>query len=74
MFSAKPKNKKKIVIKQIIYAIFSIILMLFILSQVYFLARYTLGYKIDTNKLVIYKLINKIDQRQNNKNYTVKGK
>lgn len=64
------KNKTKNKIRNIIYALISFLLMVFIVSQVYFLARYTLGYEIDTNKLVIYKLINKIENKTTTQEYT----
>lgn len=58
----KHKSKKiKLIRLNILYTIFSILLIMFLATQVFFLVRYTLGYDIDTNKFLIYNLINKVE-------------
>ncbi len=57
-------------IKQKIYMIISLIITIFIVSQVYFLVRYTLGYEVKGGQLIIYKWINKVESNKTENTYT----
>lgn len=48
----KPGAQKKLVIM-----IISIVLMLFTVTQVYYLAKYTLGYEVAAEKLKVYRWV-----------------
>ena len=64
------KNKKKTKKKQVIYMVISIAIMLFVIWQGYYLIKYTLGYEVNPKNLIIYKWINKVEQKDNTNNYT----
>lgn len=64
------KNKKRSKRKQVIYMFISIAVMLFVFWQGYYLIKYTLGYEVDPSNLIIYRWINKVDQKDNTNNYT----
>ena len=50
--SIKPGAKK-----QLIVMLISIILMIFTVTQVYYLAKYTLGYEVPAEKLRVYRWV-----------------
>lgn len=56
--------------KQMIYMIISLLIALFIVSQVYFLVRYTLGYEVKSSQLIIYRWINKVESNKTENTYT----
>lgn len=56
--------------KQIIYMIITLVITMFVISQVYFLIRYTLGYETKSNQLMLYKWINKVENKDVKKTYT----
>lgn len=64
------KNKKKSKIKQAIYMIVSVTIMIFVIYQGYFLVRYTLGYEVNSNNLIIYKWINRVEDKNSVNTYT----
>lgn len=61
---------KRTKIKQNIYMIISLLIALFIVSQIYFLVRYTLGYEVKSNQLIIYRWINKVESNKTENTYT----
>lgn len=69
MKQLKQKKAKRIKIKQVIYMIISLFTTIFIITQVFFLTKYTLGYEIKSNQLILYKWINKIEGRELKKTY-----
>ena len=64
------KKKKSSKIKKIIYMIISIIICVFVIHQMYFLVKYTMGEEINTKNLVIYRWINKIENDDLVNDYT----
>lgn len=64
------KKKKSSKIKKIIYMIISIIICAFVIHQMYFLVKYTMGEEINTKNLVIYRWINKIEKDDLVNDYT----
>lgn len=64
------KKKKSSKIKKIIYMIISIIVCAFVIHQMYFLVKYTMGEEINTKNLVIYRWINKIENDDLVNDYT----
>ncbi len=64
------KKKKSSKIKKIIYMIISIIICAFVIHQMYFLVKYTMGEEINTKNLVIYRWINKIENDDLVNDYT----
>lgn len=64
------KKKKSSKIKKIIYMIISIIICAFVIHQMYFLVKYTIGEEINTKNLVIYRWINKIENDDLVNDYT----
>lgn len=53
---SEPKMKKSAK-KQLIFMIIAIFLMVFSVTQVYYLARYTLGFDISQEKLKVYRCV-----------------
>lgn len=64
------KKKKSSKIKKIIYMIISIIVCTFVIHQMYFLVKYTMGEEINTKNLIIYRWINKIENDDLVNDYT----
>lgn len=64
------KKKKSSKIKKIIYMIISVLVCAFVVHQMYFLVRYTMGEEINTKNLVIYRWINKIESKELVNDYT----
>lgn len=64
------KKKKSSKIKKITYMIISIIICAFVIHQMYFLVKYTMGEEINTKNLVIYRWINKIENDDLVNDYT----
>lgn len=48
--------------KQFIIMLISIVLMIFTVTQVYYLAKYTLGYNVPAEKLRVYRWVNMLMQ------------
>ena len=53
---SEPKMKKGAK-KQLIIMIIAVFLMIFSVTQVYYLARYTLGYEVEEKNLKVYKWV-----------------
>lgn len=65
------KKKKKVYnVKKIIYMIISLLICAFIIHQMYFLVKYTLGEEINTKNLIIYRWINKVESDEVVNDYT----
>lgn len=64
------KKKKTSKIKKIIYMIISILVCTFVVHQMYFLVKYTMGEEINTKNLVIYRWINKVESDDLVNDYT----
>ena len=59
--------------KQLIAMIVSVALMIFSVFQVYYLARYTLGYEISPNKLKVYRWVQLLVSGDTNKDQTAEN-
>lgn len=64
------KKKKASNIMKIVYMVVSILVCAFIVHQMYFLVKYTLGDEINTKNLVIYRWINKVESDDVVNDYT----
>lgn len=55
--SSKATTMKPGAKKQLIIMLISVILMIFTVTQVYYLAKYTLGYEVSAEKLRVYRWV-----------------
>lgn len=55
--TTKTTNIKPGAKKQLVVMLISIMLMIFTVTQVYYLAKYTLGYEVPAEKLRVYKWV-----------------
>lgn len=58
----KSTNMKPGAKKQLVIMLISIVLMFFSVTQVYYLAKYTLGYEVPAQKLNVYRWVNMLLQ------------
>ncbi len=60
--SAKTTTMKPGAKKQLVIMLISIVLMIFTVTQVYYLAKYTLGYEVPAEKLRVYRWVSMLLQ------------
>lgn len=59
---SKTTNMKPGAKKQLIVMLISVVMMIFAVTQVYYLAKYTLGYEVPGEKLKVYRWISMLLQ------------
>lgn len=60
--TAKTTNMKPGAKMQLVIMLISIVLMLFAVTQVYYLSKYTLGYEVPSEKLKVYRWVSMLLQ------------